>query len=148
MKLKVVIFICLYAFFAQPVMAIKVSGLYQATVPVKSESASARNPALKRALLQVLVKLTGDRNIDQNSGVAAISERPEQYVQQFRYEQHLEDDGTQSTRLLVKFDESVLNASLRNYGVSLWSNERPSILVWLAHENDGLRRLVGLEESP
>jgi len=135
---------------AQPVHAIKVSGLYQASAPVSNESASKRKPAIKQALIQVLVKLTGDRNIRKSSGISLLLERPERFVQQYRYQQSKPqgDELVQSKELWVQFDETALNEALRSYSLSIWGKERPSILVWLAHEDKGTRRLVSFEESP
>ena len=120
------------------VYAIRSAGLYQATVPVADESVSKRSPAIKQALIQVLVKLTGDRNIRDSSDIAPLIERPERFVQQFRYRQveDQEEQNVQSTELLVQFDENALNEGLRGYGLTIWGQERPSVLVWLAHEQN------------
>jgi hypothetical protein len=150
MKLKFSLFICFFLLASQPVYAIKVSGLYQATATVSDESAAKRNPAIKQALIQVLIKLTGDRNIAKSSGITSLIERPERFVQQFRY-QHVtsqEDTLSEFTELWVQFDETTLNEALRSYGLPIWGKERPSILVWLAHEKDQNRQLVSFDESP
>ncbi|MBL1141663.1 MAG: DUF2066 domain-containing protein [Proteobacteria bacterium] len=150
MKLKISLFLCLFVFATQPVYAIKVSGLYQATAPVADESTAKRNPAVKQALIQVLIKLTGDRNIARSSSISNLIERPDRFVQQFRYQQAPIQANEQipSKELWVQFDESALNGALRSYGLAIWGKERPSILVWLAHEKDKNRQLVSFEESP
>lgn len=150
MKSGLSFIICLFVLIYQPVYAIKVSGLYQATVPVSDESASTRNPAIKQALIQVLVKLTGERNISKSSSISRLIERPERLVQQFRYRQATNEKNQQiqSLELWVQFDETALNDELRSYGLTVWGKERPSILVWLAHEGNESRRLVSIEESP
>lgn len=150
MKFRTTIFICVFALLSQHAYALKVSGLYQATVPVSDESAATRNPAIKQALLQVLVKLTGERNISKTSGIGPIIERPERFVQQFRYRQTTDAENQQAPtpELWVQFDETALNDALRSYGLTVWGKERPSILVWLAHEDNQVRRLVSFEETP
>lgn len=150
MKFRTIVFVFIFTLFSQPVLAIKVLGLYQATVAVNNESAASRNPALKKALIQVLVKLTGDRNIEKTENISALTANPERFVQQFRYTQSIDDESqnSPSTKLWVQFDETALNGALRNYGLSIWGKERPAILVWLAHENTGTRRIVSFEESP
>ena len=150
MKFRTIIILILFAFLAQNVHAIKVSGLYQAAVPVADESASKRNPAIKQALIKVLVKLTGDRNIRNSSDISPLIERSERFVQQFRYRQveNLKEPGVQYTELLVEFDETALNEGLRSYGLTIWGQERPSVLVWLAHEQNETRRLVSFEDRP
>jgi uncharacterized protein len=154
MKFRLLILICFFVLISQPVYAIKVSGLYQATAPVSDESASKRKRAIKQALIQVLIKLTGDRNIAKSSGINILTERPERFVQQFRYQQAANQDDQQnqsqgsSQQLWVQFDETALNGVLRSYGLNIWGKERPSILVWLAHEGDAARSLVSFEENP
>ncbi len=152
MKFRLSVLICLSVLISLPVQAIKVSGLYQATAPVSDESTAKRKRAIKQALIQVLIKLTGDRNIAKSSGINTLTERPERFVQQFRYQQAANQDGQQdqssSQQLWVQFDETALNDVLRSYGLNIWGKERPSILVWLAHEGDAARSLVSFEESP
>ena len=150
MKFRTIVIISLFALFSQHALAIQVSGLYQATVPVQDESASARNPALKQALIQVLVRLTGDRNVAKSSDISSLTEQPEQYVQQFRYRQvpTEEQQAVQTLELWVQFDESALNVAIRNNGLSIWGKERPSILVWLAYDDKGVRQMVSFEQNP
>lgn len=148
------LFFSLILLVSQPVLAIKVSGLYQAAAPVSDESAAKRKPAIKQALIQVLIKLTGDRNIAKSGGISGLLERPDRFVQQFRYQQIQKTDeqgmetGEVIKELLVQFDEASLNNAMRNYGLMIWGKERPSILVWLAYENNNFRQLVSFEESP
>jgi len=150
MKLRISIIICLSILLAQPAHAIKVSGLYQGTAEVADETTAKRKPAIKQALIKVLVKLTGDRNISKTSGASALLERPDRFVQQFRYQkaQDPEDSQIQTTELWVQFDENALNEALRSNGLNIWGKERPSILVWMAYENGDARNLVSFEESP
>ncbi len=150
MKFRTTVFLFIFALLAQNVHSIQVSGLYQGTVPVADESAAKRNPAIKQALIQVLVKLTGDRNIRSNSDIVPLLERPERFVQQFRYRQidDVEEPSVQSTELLVEFDETALNDGLRSYGLTIWGQERPSVLIWLAHEQNESRQLVSFENKP
>ena len=68
MRFGILYFTCFLAFISQPTYAIKVTGLYQAVVSVSDESTQKRRMALKQALGKVLVKITGDRNI--NKGMA------------------------------------------------------------------------------
>jgi len=154
MKFKLSIIICVSLLLFQPVHAIQVSGLYQASAPVIDESESKRIPAIKQALIKVLVKLTGDRNIGKSSAISHLIERPERFVQQFRYQQVADQDDQQdqpqlsSQHLWIQFDETVLNDALRSYGLSVWGKERPSILVWMAYEGEEARQIMSFEDSP
>ena len=150
MKFKMIVFLFISALLAQNVPAIQVSGLYQATIPVTDESITKRKFAIRQALIQVLIKLTGDRNIRNSSDILPLIERSERYVQQFRYKQ-VYGEGQESillTELSVQFNEIALNEGLRNYGLTIWGRERPSILVWLAYEQNQTRHLVSFEDNP
>ena len=130
-------------------MAITVAGLYQTMVEVADQSAAARKPAIKNALIQVLVKLTGDSNIKSNENISALINSAERYVQQFRYQQaKLEDEQLEpATELWVQFDETAVNQALREYSLPVWGKERPSVLVWLAQEKNNIRNLISLDDE-
>jgi uncharacterized protein len=150
MKLKLSLLFSLFLLISPTANAIKVSGLYQASAPVTDESTAKRKPAIKQALIQVLIKLTGDRNIAKTGGVGPLIDQPDRFVQQYRYQQVADKNNPQiqSKELWVQFDENALNNALRSYGLNIWGKERPAILVWLAHEKNSNRQLVSFEENP
>lgn len=123
-------------------MSLPVSGLYQTTVIVADESIPSRTLALKKAMQQVLVKLSGDIGIANQSGAQEIINRSQDYVQQFRYKQSQEE-----LEILVKFDESALNMAMRTYALTLWGRERPAVVVWMVNETENGRQMVSMEES-
>ena len=140
MKFKLLFIIGLYVFICLPVHGMQVFGLYQTSVPVSDALALTQKSAIKQALIQVLIKLTGDLNIGKSSGIASLIGRADRFVQQFRYQ-----DGS---LLWVQFDEAALNNALRTHGLNIWGRERPSILVWLAYELNEDRRLANFEDTP
>jgi hypothetical protein len=148
MKSGILYLIYFLALISQPVHAVKVSGLYQATISVSDESVSKRRIALKQALGKVLVKVTGDRNIKKSMSASLLFERSERFVQQYRYHQATNKWGqkTATSELWVQFDKNTLNEALKTYGVTIWGKERPSILVWIVCQKDENRFFVNLEE--
>ena len=148
MKSGILYLIYFLALISQPVHAVKVSGLYQATISVSDESVSKRRIALKQALGKVLVKVTGDRNIKKNMSASLLFERSERFVQQYRYHQATNKWGQKkgTSELWVQFDKNTLNEALKTYGVTIWGKERPSILVWIVYQKDENRFFVNLEE--
>ena len=149
MRFGILYFTCFLAFISQPTYAIKVTGLYQAVVSVSDESTQKRRMALKQALGKVLVKITGDRNINKSMGVTSLLATPGKFVQQYRYRQNSNDwnQDKLAYELWVQFDESALDAALKTYGVPIWEKERPSILVWLVHKKNKDRSFVGIEKG-
>ena len=121
MKKSILLTVLLTVICAPPLSAVTVSGLYQTNIEVVDESITVRNKALGQALSQVLIKLTGNRMINQEPAAAAIIENAQTYVQQFRYRQTAAPNKTGAAllELQVKFDETVLNNVMRSNGLSL-----------------------------
>jgi len=149
MKSRILYFLCFSLLIYQPTYAIKVSGLYQATISVSDESAPKRRIALKQALSKVLIKVTGNRNINKSMGVSSLLERSEQFVQQYRYHQNDNEWGQKkfAHELRVQFDENAIDEALKNQGISIWDKERPSVLVWLVSQKNNNRSFVNIEEN-
>ncbi len=132
--------------------AAEVVGLYEAEVPVSGQQRAERERALRTALLQVLVKVSGGRAVTQDPGVAKALQSPSQYVQQYRYRRVYGESGApreaRPTRVLwAQFDRGAVNRLLRERDLPIWGKARPAILVWLAVEKDGRRVLVGSEDA-
>lgn len=135
-----------------PVQAVIVSGLYEAEVPVPDQSAKSYKLGLARAMIEVLVKLTGDRNVQGRQVTNVLAEQPEKYVQQYKYRDKpvFRDNQLsleQQLYLWVSFSPDALDSALREYGVPLWGKVRPSTLVWLVVEDNGERNFIGLEDE-
>ncbi|MCW9058956.1 MAG: DUF2066 domain-containing protein [Gammaproteobacteria bacterium] len=119
--------------------------LYEAEIPVLDQSVAARGPALRQALTEVLIRVSGDRAVAHQPGATALLSQPEVYVQQFGYRPAPADARTteEPWRLWVRFDGAGLEGALRERGLPYWGDERPEILVWLAVEERGRRQLLG-----
>lgn len=135
-----------------PAGAAEVQGLYEARVPVVSQGEGERRAAIRSAFEEVLVKVTGDRGAPSLPRLEAALDQPLRFVQQFRYRPLDEggDDGdgevseyTQTIR--VTFDPRAVNGLLQEAEVPVWGRTRPTILLWLAVEDEGGRYLVGAD---
>jgi uncharacterized protein len=149
---KILVLVSLYICLATLVQAAVVSGLYEAEVPVTDQSTESHKKGLSSALLEVLIKLTGDRQIQDRPVTAELLRAPEQYVQQYKYQNKaVIEDGQLSLQqqlyLWVKFNESALDRALRDYAVPVWGRVRPSTLVWLVVQEGQNRQFVGLEDA-
>ena len=151
-RLSCLILLCSLSLNTQ---AIKVPGLYEVEVPVADQSEKARLEGLQTAFRMVLIKLTGDRQAAGRRSLLPLMQRAQDYLQQYRYREvsnTVDIEGqtpllVSETRLWLKFDEDNLNRALRNLGVPVWGNERPSTLVWLAVSDESGRHLTGLEDG-
>lgn len=143
--LSVLLVLCLAA---GPAGAARVSGLYEAEVPVLGQDAEQRNEAIREAFRRVLVKLTGNRAIAGQAALAGDIPQASRYVEQYRY--RLAPAGSAAVPaelaqapvpglLKVQFDSSALNRLLRERGLPLWGDVRPAVLLWLAVDQGGRR---------
>lgn len=149
-KRIIIIVICLFWYI--PAYAVVVSGLYDAEVPVADQSAKSYKSGLAKAMIDVLVKLTGDRNVQGRQVASALVEHPEKYVQQYEYRNKpvFKDNQLsleQQLYLWVNFSPEALDKALREYGVPLWGRVRPATLLWLVVSDNGRRDFIGLEDE-
>lgn len=97
-------------------------------VPVADRSADVRAGAFAEALDRVLVRLTGDRQVDGLGALAALRRDPSRWVQQFSYD-GVDSDATLA--LSVRFAIPVLMRQLEQAAVPVWTTVRPDTLFWL-----------------
>ncbi|MDX1519457.1 MAG: DUF2066 domain-containing protein, partial [Gammaproteobacteria bacterium] len=133
-------------------MAVVVQDLYQAEVLVADQSAASQKQGLSNAMLQVLIKVTGDRNIRGRAVAEELIKKPENYLQQYKFRKKpvIEDNQLsleEQLFLWASFNESAINRVLNEYAVPIWGKVRPSALVWLVVDTGDSRRLVGLEDA-
>jgi hypothetical protein len=122
---------------ALPAAAVPVRGLYEAAVPVRSQSPEARGPALQDALQAVLVRVVGSRVLP----IAAqdLLPRATSFVQGYGYETV---GAGRELRLRARFDARAIEGALRAGGVSVWGDNRPAHIAWIALKDDGQQRAV------
>lgn len=131
----------------------KVSGLYEAEVPIAGEGTAQRNEAIGRAFADMLVKVTGNRRIVALGGLEQELGKASRYVQQYSY--RMADPsrkggqvGEPQRHLKVFFDAGAVDRLLTERQLPVWSANRPSILVWMGMEERGKRRLLVSEQDP
>lgn len=137
--LRVFLGISLLCLLLPPAMA---EAVLSVRVAVESQAPEVREQALKEAMAQVLLRLTGQDDVA-GQEAAALLERPGRYLQRYQYE----TQAGQQLMLLMQFDGMALRRALAVQGVETWSPDRPAVLVWLAVEQGGRRFLVGGEDG-
>jgi uncharacterized protein len=123
-----------------------VTNLYEAEVPVFGQGAEARAKGIEDAFAGVLVKVSGNSSLRENPEFAQLLKRGSGLVQQYRYKPLTNASGkvivNAPDRLLwARFDARAVNRLLRESGVPVWGETRPSILLWLGQE-EGTRRIL------
>jgi hypothetical protein len=128
------------ALLAADARAVTVPDLYEAEVPVESQSADERSDAVRQALAAVLVRVTGRPGVAADPALSGLLEDAESFMQQFGY--------TADETLRVGFDGAALRDALLDAGQPVWGSERPATVLWLAFDSGGGRRaLIGADSD-
>lgn len=128
------------------VMAAEVERIYEAEIPVAGQQNDARRQAMRAGLAEVLVRVTGNSAVVQDSAFADLLGNASRYVQQYRY--RAAPSAGAPLLLWMSFDANAINQALRSRGQPIWGSARPLLLVWLAVDGGSPgRRLVGATQS-
>ena len=131
--------VCALTLVLPPVpQAATVADLYTAEVEVPGDELAA---IFRAALAQVVVRVTGSRAVATPDKLSALGD-PAALVLQYRSA----GPGTWQ----VGFDPTALRQRLDAAGLTIWSEERPATLLWLAVDSGRGEReiLAGDAESP
>ncbi len=135
------IFLLLVFLFANDgiALALTMSDLYQANIPVTQQTTAAPDPALvQQGLQSVLIKVSGNSQIAAVPAIAAGLKNAINYLAEY---------SVQNNVLALSFDPSQVNQLLRDAGQAVWSGERPAVLVWVAVEDKTNARLLGADTT-
>ncbi len=159
-------FVILFASFSSLISASQILGLYQSEVLVSSQEAEERQKAFSLALNEVLVRVSGKMSVLDNTELMMALTQPEKLVQIFSYkaieasidndmpsnthpgtlqtlpDEALSDPHVISHALSISFSRLAINNLLKQYGEPVWGGNRPAVLLWVAAEEKGVRRVV------
>ncbi|WP_334020795.1 DUF2066 domain-containing protein [Alteromonas sp. S015] len=113
----------------------------EAQIQVEDQSQRTQQSALKKALKQVFVKMSGSTSVLDNAGVKAALSSPQSLLRSYRF---AFDKGR--TYYVAEFDQTKLSELLQREMLPLWGDRRPETIVWLAKEDEYETRLI-LDES-
>jgi hypothetical protein len=123
--------------------------LYTGEVVVPSQSEADRNEALPEALIQVLQKLSGQREMLFSPALDEALASAERLLLSFRY-QNVERTGpdgatTRELRLIAQFMQTEVDRVIRQSGLPRWQQERPAVQIWVIIDEGSKRDLKPLE---
>jgi len=127
--------------------AVILDSIFEAQVPVSSQSTKERQQVLERALEQVLVKVSG------NQGVKTLnltsSTQAASLVQQYSYQKINTAMGDEQLVLIVKFNSKGVEQVLKQANQAIWGKSRPLVLTWMVlDERDTRNRsLIGSDSD-
>lgn len=132
--------------------AVIVGNLYEAEIPVPDQSTDSQQQGLQKAMQEVLVKLTGDRNVLGREVLQPLVANPVNYVQQYEFHNKsvIVDDQIATRKQLylwASFNRDAIDRVLAQNAIPVWGTVRPSTLVWFAVTDNDKRSLIGLEDD-
>lgn len=124
---------------ASQAVAIEMTSLYTAQVPLDPEESDPRTAAYRSALQEVLLRVSGSAISSDPELFDLLFPSPTSYVVQFR-------PGEDDT-MFVSFDGEAVEEVLRRNGQPVWGSDRPLTLVWLAVDwGQGEREIIGADD--
>jgi hypothetical protein len=128
------------------VWAVRVHSIYQAQVPVASQTPQKRSEAAKVGLAQVLAKVSGNTDILENKpSLKASLDKADTWIQEYSYATPPNPPKDLPYVLTIHFDPDAINRLLREAGSPIWGQNRPLVLVWLVV--DGTNRSGDIVDS-
>ena len=126
-----------------PITGLAADDLYTVAVsldPEITDERQARRAAEHDALQLVLIRVTGSDDEEHLAELAGIFPNPTRYVLRYR--------SGQDDTLEISFDGEAIQKLLRQTRHTIWSDDRPLTLVWLAVDwGDGNREIIGSESG-
>ena len=148
---------------AQKLDAVTLENLYQAEVLSESQSDAQRRIDASEGLSQVLTRVSGLSDILQNPVIVAALKTPEQYYSEFSYarveagndeaaalpQPGLDPLPAETPRqvMRIRFAPSLIAKILREADLPVWGSNRPSVLSWMAIDDESGRQVLG-EANP
>lgn len=140
MRKLLLIIATLHLSIAQAVVDIN---LYSGEVAVASQSEADRNAAIPDAFIQVLQKLSGQRELPVSPALDAALDNAARVLRSYRYSRvdRTAADGTvtQELRLVAQFMQTEVDRVVQQIGLPRWRQERPAVQIWVVID-DGLSR--------
>ena len=117
--------------------------LYSGEVLVNSQSEFDRKEAIPEALIQVLQKLSGQRELPSSPALDEALNNAERLLLSYRYinVDRANPEGTtvQESRLIAQFMQPEIDRVIQQAGLPRWQQERPEVQLWVVID-DGLNR--------
>jgi hypothetical protein len=133
--LRELVVLLLLIFLAVPAQAQLAADLYHAEVSVEDHGARALDRASRAGLAQVMVKLSGSREVLKAPQIRSALNDSKNLLQQYQY---LRNDQGELV-VLIQYDPELVLQTLADARQPLWPGQRPAVLVWMVVDSGGER---------
>ena len=114
-----------------PADAALVEGLYEAKVSIENQSIASQRRAVRTALQNVLVKVSGNQELLGHEQIRANVRKAQDYLRSYRFE-----TAEGQLLYLADFDQQSVKKMILDAGFPIWDSRRPDSLIWLAIEDE------------
>jgi uncharacterized protein len=122
-----------------------VNDLHAAAVPVANQSAEALTAASREGLAEVLVKVSGTRELLQKPVIVSALDDARNHVQQYSYVRRA--PPATGLALRVEFDGPFITNLVKRAGAPLWTANRPTVLAWVMVEDEQGRHFINNDSA-
>lgn len=141
--LYLVVFVVTMQFIFSPnSFAASINGLYSDQLPVLNQSIKQRDKVMSKLFGRVLVKVSGYSGVLENIEIQTQLSQALSYTTEFNFSRV---EG--KLHLSARFNEQLVDKLLKSVGMSIWGTRRPSVMLWLAYQDDNFERHVINENS-
>jgi hypothetical protein len=129
-----------------------VEGLYEVSFPVETQQSDERKTAIEQALVELLIRVTGNSKIMELPQAVELLESAPGFVRQFRYSYKTVVEGDDETGfggaereqqvINILFDEASIKQALWKNRLPVWGKTRPATLMWIAIQDAEKRYLL------
>ena len=131
------------ASFAQPL------NFFGASIPVKAQTSTERSRAAKEGFKQVLVRVSGSRDVVDSPEIQSLLSSASQFMEQYYYQLEELEDGDKQERMTMSFSPTQVRRVLSEAGLPVWPTNRPKALLWLVEDSvDNGKQFVTSFDSP
>jgi hypothetical protein len=117
-----------------------VQDLYEAKVLIENADEGSLNSDLQRALMQIIIKLSGNHHVLETKPALKEITDASRYVERYQYDTLGDNDY-----LIANFSSGSLSSLLQHYGLKIWSSSRPDFLAWLLVEAEGKQEILNAD---
>ena len=126
-------------------LAVAEEDLYSGEIVVPSQSEAVRNEAIPEALIQVLQKLSGQREMPPSPALDEALGNADGLLRSYRYKNRDRagpgGELVEELRLVVQFRQPEVDRVVLEAGLPRWKKERAAVQVWVVID-DGSNRLL------
>lgn len=118
--------------------------LYSTELPITSLAETPNDLQVTEGLRQVLVKVSGDRAIDQKPAIQQQLSMPRPYLQQFSFTSGAVESENRNA-LVLDFNRNSVDKLIQSTGIKPLGSQRPTLLIWLATDESTVQDYASLD---